>query len=255
MKNPQIILSFINMVKNTDHRIRFIVGTISIGLIIVGIRLVAYQIDPDDEVLSVGVQSTGKIVLAGKFRNDYISRRNADGTNDADFAKNWLIGGFNAPVHKIVIEKSDDYTKHDRIIAVGQFTNFDDAVVGYIARLDKDGNLDRDFANNIGTGFDNTVHTVSIQPNGKILVGGDFTSFNGTKVSFLAKLNPDGTLDSTFNEGDGFDLPVYTIDFIQESQILVGGEFRYYNNSRVSNFVELDETGKRNPASDLKIIN
>src|ERR1700680_4173948 len=52
-------------------------------------------------------------------------------------------------------------------------------------------------------GFDpnanGTIRVVVVQPDGKILIGGDFTSVRGTPRNRIARLNPDGTLDAAFD--------------------------------------------------------
>src|SRR6476661_9722 len=50
---------------------------------------------------------------------------------------------------------------------------------------------------------DGPIHAIAIQPDGKILIGGDFTSAGGANRLSLARLNPDGSMDSTFNPGAG----------------------------------------------------
>ena len=43
------------------------------------------------------------------------------------------------------------------------------------------------------------IRAVAIQPDQKILVGGLFTNIDGTARLRIARINPDGTLDTTFN--------------------------------------------------------
>ena len=70
------------------------------------------------------------------------------------------------------------------------------------------------------------VHVVVVQPDGKILIGGDFTTLSpngGAPVTrnHIARLNPDGTLDTAFdpNANDS----VYAIAVQADGKILVGG--------------------------------
>ena len=49
-----------------------------------------------------------------------------------------------------------------------------------------------------GDGVNSIVETTSIQSDGKIIIGGWFTSYNGTASNYIARLNADGTLDSSF---------------------------------------------------------
>ena len=65
------------------------------------------------------------------------------------------------------------------------------------ARLNADGSLDDDF--NIGSGPDGNVAAIVIQPDGKIVIAGAFGAVNGARRGNLARLNPDGSLDASFN--------------------------------------------------------
>jgi hypothetical protein len=59
----------------------------------------------------------------------------------------------------------------------GNFTALNGANVSRLARLNIDGSLDLSFA--IGTGADDTINAVLVQPDGRVVVGGFFTNFNG----------------------------------------------------------------------------
>jgi hypothetical protein len=85
-------------------------------------------------------------------------------------------------------------------------------------------------------GFDpnanGTVRVVVVQPNGKILIGGDFTTLSpngGVAVTrnHIARLNPDGTLDTAFNpNANGV---VLSIAVQADGKILAGGDFNGAN--------------------------
>src|SRR6202011_3512685 len=85
-------------------------------------------------------------------------------------------------------------------------------------------------------GFDphanNTVRVVVVQPDGKILIGGDFTTLapngGGTVTrNRIARLNPDGTLDSAFNPNAN---NLFRSIAVQaDGKILVGGTFNGAN--------------------------
>jgi len=74
-----------------------------------------------------------------------------------------------------------------------------------IARLNSNGSLDPsfDFGTGVSGGALTGVYALTTQPDGKILVGGDFTAINGTNATRIARLNPDGGVDNTFNAGTG----------------------------------------------------
>jgi hypothetical protein len=68
---------------------------------------------------------------------------------------------------------------------------------GRLTRLNADGTFDTGFAANIGTGFATSdVFSTSIQSDGKIIVGGEFSTFKGIPAKGIARLNADGTLDT-----------------------------------------------------------
>ena len=74
------------------------------------------------------------------------------------------------------------------------------------------------------------VRTMALQTDGKILVGGFFTTLGGggmgtTTRNYIGRLNPDGTLDTSFNPGA--DAVVQVLAIQADGKILVGGEFRY----------------------------
>jgi uncharacterized delta-60 repeat protein len=51
---------------------------------------------------------------------------------------------------------------------------------------------------NFNASLNSFASSIALQPDGKILVGGNFTTVNGTPKSFLARLNADGALDNSF---------------------------------------------------------
>ncbi|HEX8197861.1 MAG TPA: BACON domain-containing carbohydrate-binding protein [Pyrinomonadaceae bacterium] len=67
------------------------------------------------------------------------------------------------------------------------------------------------------------VHSVVIQQDGKILIGGDFTSLGGQSRSRIARLNTDGSLDESFNPNANNRVNKITIQ--PDGKILVAGSF------------------------------
>jgi len=144
--------------------------------------------------------------------------KNIDGTLDSSFN----IGtGFNDEVWSIAIQNDD------KILCCGSFTSYNGTTRNRIVRLNSDGTLDSSF--NIGTGFNSLVLSITIQSDGKILCGGPFTSYNGTTRNRIVRLNSDGTLDSSFNIGTGFNAQVFSIAIQSDGKILCGGSFTSYN--------------------------
>jgi len=77
------------------------------------------------------------------------------------------------------------------------------------------------------SGINGTVYALAVQPDGKIVVGGEFSSVNNTPRSNLARLNPDGSLDASFvpKFSDGPNGTVYALAIDANGNLLVGGMF------------------------------
>jgi uncharacterized delta-60 repeat protein len=177
-------------------------------------------------VRSISIQSDGKIIIGGDFTayngagRNYIARLNSDGTLDISFNPGF---GANAPLRTASIQSDG------KIIIGGDFTSYNVTSRNYISRLNSDGTLDLSF--NPGAGASNSVQTTSILSDGKILIGGDFTSYNGTVRNNIALLNIDGSLDSVFNQGIGASNSVYSISIQSDGNIIIGGNFTSYNST------------------------
>jgi uncharacterized delta-60 repeat protein len=116
-------------------------------------------------------------------------------------------------------------TPEGRLIVGGSFMSVDFARVADIARLAPNGTRDTNF--NIGTGVGGATapSALRVQPDGKILVAGDFTSVNGVPMNRIARLKPDGSLDSEFTPGQGADRLVACLALQSDGRILIGGDF------------------------------
>jgi uncharacterized delta-60 repeat protein len=144
-------------------------------------------------VFSVVVQPDGKIVIGGIFtaingvaRNG-IARLNADGSLDSSFDPGTgAEGSPNAAgnVSAMVVQPDG------KIVIGGFFTAINGVKRQNIARLNADGSLDASF--DPGTGVEGgQVSTMAVQPDGKIVIGGDFTAFNGGARNSIVRLNGD----------------------------------------------------------------
>jgi len=192
----------------------------------------------DNDVISIAVQTDGKIIIGGFFdsfngtpRNS-IARLNPDGSLDTSFDPG--TGG-NGPVEKIVI------LNDGKILICGCFYKFNEVLIGHIARLKPDGSLDLFF--NPGTGTDWGINDIALQPGGKIIIAGNFTSFNETPVNYIARLSSDGSLDATFYPGTGANATIYTVVTQSDGKIIVGGMFTEFNGNSIPYIVRLNYNG------------
>ena len=191
-----------------------------------------------DDIYTTAIQSDGKIMIGGFFTSfngidrDRIARLNADGTLDTTFNPG---AGANSSVETIAIQ-SDGKT-----IIGGGFSTYNGTARGKIARLNADGTLYGTF--DLGTGANGTVHTTIIQTDGKIIIGGEFTSYNGIARNHIARLNTDGTLDGTFDQGTGASDYVNTTAIQSDGKIIIGGGFLYYNGTAINRIARLNADG------------
>jgi uncharacterized delta-60 repeat protein len=189
-------------------------------------------------VASLIRQPDGKILLGGFFTNvngasrSGIARLNADGSLDTGFNPG---SGLNNYVANISLQSDN------RILIGGAFTSYNGVNRNRIARLNMDGSLDNSF--DPGSGANEFVNALSLQLDGKILVGGGFTTYNGVSRRGVARLNRDGSLDNTFNPGSGVNEGVYSIALQSDGKILLGGGFTTYNGVIRNRIIRLNEDG------------
>ena len=144
-----------------------------------------------------------------------------------------------------------------KIIIVGNFTSINSISIPKIARLNLDGSLDMSFNTNIGTGISGNyqLNKVVIQTDNKIILGGQFPTFNGVLKNSIVRLNSDGTIDNTFNTGTGFTVysPV-SLSFVPgqirdiklktNGQIIVSGSWSRLNNIPInSGLIQFNSSG------------
>jgi hypothetical protein len=70
---------------------------------------------------------------------------------------------------------------------------------------------------------------MALQSDGKVLIGGEFTSYDGNPCRNFARINTDGSFDNTFNIGSGTNSTVNTIAVKSDGKILIGGAFWTYD--------------------------
>lgn len=146
-----------------------------------------------------------------------------------------------------------DIDRQGRYIVTGDLATYKGTSIGRIVRIDRSGNLDATF--NTGTGFNSTTFGSLVQDDGKIVVWGNFTSYNGTEANYIIRLNENGSIDNTFNTGDGFSGFVRTGFLDKDGKITLGGLFTRYNYQPVSNIVRLNPDGTIDTSFTIAVNN
>jgi hypothetical protein len=186
-------------------------------------------------IYSVVIQSDGKILVGGQFTLyngisvNKIVRINTDGSIDNSFVYSALsvIG-----VYDIKIQSDG------QILICGWTSTF----AGYCSRLNTDGSVDATFSG--GAVFNSLVRKIIIQPDGKIICGGSFQLFNGGTANRIIRLNSDGSKDTSFVYGTGFNQGLQTIALQSDGKILASSIATTYNGSSIpAYFVRLNSNG------------
>jgi uncharacterized delta-60 repeat protein len=200
-------------------------------------------------VFSTSIQSDGKILVGGTFTTftgssqNCLIRLNSNGSKDSTFN----IGtGFNSIFSSVY---STPIQSDGKILVGGDFVSYQGSTQNYLIRLNSDGSKDTSF--NIGSGFGSIVYSIAIQSDGKILVGGDFTTFSGSSQNRLIRLNSDGSKDTSFDIGTGFNDEVYSINVQSDGKILVGGTFTTFTGSSQNCFIRLNSNGSKDTSFDI----
>lgn len=106
--------------------------------------------------------------------------------------------------------------------------------------------IDTSFA--VGTGASNIINKINIQSTGKIILSGDFQTFNGISKKRIVRVSQNGAVDSTFNSGLGVEGPVRASALQKNDKLLIGGLFNSYNNTPIKNLARINADGTIDPS-------
>lgn len=173
-------------------------------------------------------------------------RLNSDGSKDTSFDAGTIFD-IRTKYHSMV--KYINIQSDGKLLLVGAFTKIQNGTDNGLIRLNSDGSKDSSFS--LGTGFDRTVTSIVQQTDGKIIVGGGFSSFQGINQNFLLRLNRDGNIDSSFNIGTGFDDAVLSLALQPDGKILVAGGFTTYQGSTQNRLIRLNLDGSKDNSFDI----
>jgi len=128
-----------------------------------------------------------------------------------------------------------------KVIAAGRFTFANNVARNRIARFNFNGSLDTTF--DPGTGADGEITAAVLQPDGRIVVAGLFTSFNGFTHNRVCRLNANGSVDQTFGLGNGINNAALALALQSDGRIIVGGQFTQVDLTMRNNLARLNTNG------------
>ncbi|MDQ7960906.1 T9SS type A sorting domain-containing protein [Flavobacterium lindanitolerans] len=176
-----------------------------------------------------------------------------DGTIDLDFnnpvhLNNPIYNGFSSSSSSGGAKIYTTKILHNGKIAVyGDFDLYQGIPTNKLAILNPNGSLDTSFNVGLGPDYVNQYYGSSSmiceQPDGKLIVVGSFTTFNGVSKKNIVRLNLDGTIDTSFNVGTSSNGYITCVKLQNDGKILCGGEFTEFNGQAYASLVRLNTNG------------
>ncbi len=196
---------------------------------------------PNGTVHELVLEPDGDVLVGGAFSQfdgqsrTYLTRLFNDGSIDSDFN-----ASLNSTAHAVGLMADG------KVVIGGSFTTVNGQVRNRVAKLNANGSLDTSF--DPADGPNSTVEEAAIQPDGKIVIGGHFGAVRNQSRVYLARLNPDGTLDESFPTGGGPNGIVYSLALQADGKIFVGGNFTTYGGATQNYLARLNADGSIDPA-------
>ncbi|HEX5221710.1 MAG TPA: hypothetical protein VFZ59_19250 [Verrucomicrobiae bacterium] len=212
----------------------------------------------DGQISAIIVQPDGKILIAGSFSTvkgllrTNLARLNGDGSGDPTFDAGPTRNGITAmtlqPDGRLLVAGPVLQTFCDES---GCHTDYYGAVV----RLNADGSQDNTFAPAFAeySSVTREFRSLVSLPDGKILVGGEFVSVNGTNRNGLARLNADGTLDTNFN-ASGLNGAVRQVIAQPDGKVLIAGNLHWIDGTNHFGVVRLNANGSFDPTFNAGFV-
>jgi len=192
----------------------------------------------DGTVNSICVQVDGRILVGGTFQTyngrlfRNLARLTSDGLADLSFD---IGSGATGQVNSVVVQADG------RILVGGAFSNFSAQTPSrsFLVRLNSNGTVDTSYA----PAINGTVNVLAVQSDGKLVVGGDFTSVGGLPRGRLARLLSSGALDPTFDTALGANDSVVALLVQADGKVVAAGDFTEFAGQTRSRIVRLTTSG------------
>lgn len=156
----------------------------------------------DGTLLTCAITSDGGILVGGQLNRynglnrSLLFKLKSGGTLDSEFESNkGYVYQPNKGVHDIAIQSDNS------IIAVGDFTSWNNETVGQVVKLSSDGTYDTTFTDNVGDGSTGAaiLRKVDVLSDDSIIIGGNTVDFGGIDyLNGIVKLSSTGVWDTDF---------------------------------------------------------
>jgi uncharacterized delta-60 repeat protein len=171
----------------------------------------------------------GKILVGYNVTgNGLITRLNSDGSADPTFVLSPSVN---------IVSSRFSLDPGGRIL----FFGLSNQPLYRFFRINPNGDADETFNPNVSKY--GTVRSLALQSDGKIIIAGKFDQLNGVPRAKIGRVNPDGTLDVSFDPGTGFDYAPLRLAIQADGKIIAAGDFTNYNGSGRPGLVRLNSNG------------
>lgn len=187
----------------------------------------------DFNVIADAIEDNGKILIVGQIwtyngtDHKTIVRLNWDGSIDSTF-NTGAGAASNTESQRFTLTK-----QNDKYIVSGTFYSFNGVPVSNIVRLNHNGSVDTTFnpeAQEFGAA--GGIYRHCMQSDGKIMIAGGFGSYNDIPIKNIARLNADGTLDTSFDPQNSTNSPIITMAVQPDGKYLINGLFGEVNGTQ-----------------------
>jgi uncharacterized delta-60 repeat protein len=189
-------------------------------------------------VITLALQPDGKILVGGSFTNlggapaSLIGRLKPDGRPDPGFA----ASAAGSAVNCLALQADG------KILVGGSFSSLGGLPRNGVGRLNPDGSVDAAFNPALG-GSSAAAYCLVLQADGQIIVAGYFTSLGGLTRTNIGRLNPDGSVDLTFNPSTAYITAAYPVALQDDGRILIGAVKRFNNTTPATQTLTVDAAG------------
>lgn len=204
------------------------------------------QSGPDANLSAMSWQTPADYLIGGDFSqyNNVAQNRIARVTSSGAVDNTFVVGsGPNGAVGQLTVGLDREP------LVAGDFTEFDLQATDSLARLTVDGALDTGFMPDFGS--TGVIKDGVVLPSGEYLVVGTFTQVDGVSRNRIARLNADGTLDTTFDPGAGANGPINAIEVISRDRLWIGGDFTEYDGEPRGRLAKLLAAGQLDSLASL----
>jgi uncharacterized delta-60 repeat protein len=191
-------------------------------------------------VQSIRLLPDGKILVGGTFTKG-IAKLEPNGAPDPTFTPGTGISGTVWAIRPLPSGK---------LMVGGSFLSFDGISRSNLCRLHANGSVDTTFGST-GSGPGSAVYDIASDADGRLLVGGAFSTFNEMSRKYVARLTDDGSTDPYFLPN--ISSTVYALIPLADGRILIGGDFTSIDGAVRQRIAILHADGKPDASFDSAV--